>query len=123
VHSAHARMIRVTKWLSAMCNVGRVRGGVWEGGSAPSPAEKKSLFSIIRRSSIRHAALAMLTPTPSALAVSKSYFFSSRPFSGVRFYLSTGFALWRMVFEMCAQYITIFCFLSIVRAHGAYHRL
>jgi len=38
---AHARMITATKWLSAVCNVGGVRGR--------GPVEKKSLFSIIRR--------------------------------------------------------------------------
>jgi len=65
-----------------------VRGRGMVRGQRLLPAEKKSLFSIIRRVlySVRRAALAMLMHTPSPLAVSKSYFFSSHPFSGVRLY-------------------------------------
>ena len=119
---AHAWMITATEWLSAMCNVGEVRGGVLGGGRAP-PQQKRNHYSVLYvvvLYSVRRAALAMLTPTPSP---SKSYFFSVHILFLVCAYLSTGFALWRMVFEMCTRYITIFCFLSTVRAHGAYHRL
>ena len=44
--------------------------------------------------------LATLTPTPTPLALPKSYCFSSHLFFRVFSYLRTGFAVWRMLFKL-----------------------
>ena len=70
-------------------------GEVWGGGSA----KKKSCYIYI----IPRTALAMLTPTRSPLAVSKSCFFTSHVFLGVRLFayrfrhLSDGFRPYNIV--------------------------
>ena len=51
-------------------------------GAAPPPQQRRNCIICI----IRRTALSILMPTPSALAVSKSFFFTSYCFSGVRLF-------------------------------------
>jgi len=103
-------------------------------GAAPPPKQKRNRYSVLYPVvlySVRHAALAMLTPIPSPLAVSKSYFFSSHPFSGVRLFvywfrpLAYGFRnvctvynhFLLLIYRACAWSISPSLMISSVRAH------
>ena len=129
---AHAWMITATKWLSAICNVGGVRGrglGRWQ---SPSPAEKKSLFSIIRRCIIQRTACSVSHVNAHPQSLEKSFFFSSHPFSSVRLFvywfrpLAYGFRNVHTVYNhfllliycACARSISPSLMISSVRAHG-----
>ena len=88
-----------------MQNVGGVRGRGLGRGQRPRPSKKEIVLYILHRGNLLYiyitprTTLAMLTPTPSPLAVSKSYFFSSDVFR-VCAYLPTDVAVYRMVLDL-----------------------